>query len=150
MRDRLVLLACAAAIISSFVIAGEELSPRFEIVVGGQCLISDEDIAAFEWESQTIYLTAAAQERIAALPYEWVPVKHSEFVVLVDGETAYSGHLCNVLSSLSAPAGPTISWPIGRLRDYFTIYPDRSADDLDIRFDESIRIALIERGKIAE
>jgi len=134
--------------ISNIVLAGNVVTPRFQIVVEGHQLISDDDISSFDWDSQTIYLTAKAQDRIAALPWEWVPLQHSSFVVLIDGDQAYSGHVCSLLSSLSPPAGPVISWPIGRLRNYFQIHPDCTGSNLDIRFDESVRRTLIELGKI--
>ena len=114
-------------------------------------LLSIDDIAAYSWETHEMELTAYASERMARLEISRLGMAGLPFVVCAGGERIYGGALWTSYSSVPYD---------GIVID---VYPASSGQPLpiqlgypspewfrgeDLRFDERIRQALEEWGKL--
>jgi hypothetical protein len=118
------------------------------IIIADEPVIGGKDIVAYDAETHEITLTAAAFEKIAALP---VPVGGKTFAACVNKEIIYVGAFWTVISSQSFE-GVTIMKPLDDTGDTVRIqlgYPGGFSGSHDPRGDSRIIAALDSAGKLA-
>ena len=125
MPARRYLVIAIIALVATIAIAADEPVPRFAIVVGDSCLITEHDIASYELASHRFFLTEAAHARRSS--YSSSELDRSvPFEVKVDGEVVRSGMVVTPLDSHHYE-GPVIMAPLGA-RGEFTIAGTRGGE----------------------
>lgn len=135
---------------------------NISLVESGEVIVSDREVASFDWDHQILYLTPEGVERWNAraprnpsfdppTPVLRGSLHGKRFVVSVDGAEMYRGTIWSMASSLlqlgivtlAEPLGTT---PLGRLTLQFS--PDPGSPIQDPRFRPEIRKYFEEQGRL--